>query len=433
MATRATTGTVAHTWRIRNFGSVREIFSTGKLYSDTFWCPPLLPDKQQPRSRTVSVGDSHHRGHSDAPSSSSLVPMSWVIIIYPNGNNRKDHCSCYLRVVPTLEEKQRVGWKRDYMNFTMQMQVVQKKTKFGAPETMDLVTWTSDNCSFDAENPDWGNHKLLEHSKLPPIETDHDLFITIYITFHIVEPHLPKHFYSNYNLKPILAMSPASSSPSSSVADPDSDSFDEDDSAVQFVFPPLDLTAQLADPRFVDITFRFPGDPRLLHAHRVILTPRAPGLLDHLSPSGEWATSLEPIVVMNAPYDIFFSILHYVYSSRFPPAETADARLNDVQFLIATYEVAQTYKMDELMTRCAKQVAELADDEFKLTKYWAQLFRFGFVIKERAVRDKVLPWVINHWDEVKGSEALKLLTAEENLMVWLKDTFQEIEGRSTTE
>lgn len=271
----------------------------------------------------------------------------------------------------------------------------------------------------------------MEHNKLPPIETDHDLLITIYITFHIVEPHL-KHSLSNYNLKPILAMSPVSSSPSSSVADPDFDSLDEDDSAVQFVFPPLDLTAQLADPRFVDITFRFPDDPRPLHAHRVILAPRAPGLLAHLSPSGEWATSLEPIVVLNAPYEIFSSILYYVYSSRFPPAEMADARLNDVQFLIATYEAAQTYKMDELMARCAKQVAELADDEFNITKYWAQLFRFGFVIKERSVRDKVLPWVIKHWDEVKGSEALKLLTAEENLMVWLKDTFQEMEEGSTT-
>lgn len=158
---RATTGTVAHTWRIRNFGSVREIFSTGKLYSDTFWCPPLLPDKQQPRVRTVSIGDSHSH-HCDAPS--SLVPMSWVIIIYPNGNNRKDYCSCYLRVVPTLEEKQRMGWKRDHMNFTMQVQVVQKKTKFGAPETVDLVTWTSDSCSFDAENPDWGMFMRLSLS-----------------------------------------------------------------------------------------------------------------------------------------------------------------------------------------------------------------------------------------------------------------------------
>ncbi|RUS25347.1 hypothetical protein BC938DRAFT_472300 [Jimgerdemannia flammicorona] len=402
MATCATTNTLAHTWRIRNFGSIRHIFATGRLFSDTFWCPPLWPASTSAQGRA------------------SRVPLSWVIIMYPNGNKQKDHCSCYLRVVPTEEETTRLGWVRDNMNFTFQAQVIKMRTKFGSPETEDLIEWTSGVCSFDAENLDWGNHKFFEFSKLPPATIDHDLIITIHITFHTIDSSPFTRPFPTYKSIPVFPTPTQGLCPDFADAVPTA--------PAPLTFPAPDLSAQLDDSRFADITFQIRSDTRTVRAHRAILAVRAQGLLDKVSPSGSWATSNNPIIVQGTTYDIFRALVHYAYSSRFPPPDSSPSRLTDADWLVATHAAARVYAMSELAAGIVRHLVELAGDERHVRMCWSTLLRFGFVGRVNEVKERVLPWVVGHWEELEGSEGMRALTREQGIMEWLKEAFEDMEG-----
>jgi hypothetical protein len=165
---------------------------------------------------------------------------------------------------------------------------------------------------------------------------------------------------------------------------------------------------------FSDIKFMVDG--QIIYAHQVILAQRSHYF--KILIKNDWMLEIKeskPIHIKEVEYEIFYTVLYYIYSSKLleVKGETDHARISKFQKIYVDAEMRKTLEVDALHELIEIVISEMIS--LINMKTWDNLLKFSWEKDLLRLRKSIYNFAKSNWNEIRESVLFKNILCRTNV------------------